>query len=576
MEIEKNKELNTKDEHWLLVLILLVAAFFRLWQASAFNVGSDGALYAFRALGWFDYLGGGQTTPIQWFGHIPGWAYLSFHDAPVLGFLIERIFFSLFGDSAFVLRLPFALAGVGSAFLIYLTVRRFKNHLTASLASFLFAISAYATWASLYGYLEGFEIFFITLSLYCLTSWVKKGEAKWLNYLALAVGASLLTKYTTIFLLPACFVLIFWLAPRKNSDKKHIGESSLGKFLWPVVLFISVLSPAILYNLQVFRWRGHFDAALSSMVGLHPSDFSGIAGRSISFNILAGLRSVFDSLANYVSWPLLIVFAGSVFMVTYLMIKKRETVLEKIIIIPLGFLLAMTAFSGTADRMLPIITPFISIVSALGLVLFYEKINNKSKNLGCLAMGVVILVTIFEMFYSFNTNVLSKPVGQSKIFYAENRLYDLGWNDLDIYLRRDLMPKHITLDPPNKLEEMVLTGKDLTGRNVIFVDDRASWFSGMWYITKYPLLYRLPVFSSTLLFENDSDRLLQQMRDKNVQKMFFVFVADERLMDSVKIKNERLKEMATKLKDQLDKNKSLRKIINNAEDKPAFFVYELS
>jgi len=576
MEIKKNSEVNTKDEPWLLVLILLVAGFFRLWQASAFDIGSDGALYAFRALGWFDYLGGGQTTPIQWFGHIPGWAYLSFHDAPVLGFLIEKIFFFFFGDSAFVLRLPFALAGIGTTYLVYLTVRRFKDRFTATLASFLFAVSAYATWASLAGYLEGLEIFFITLSLYCLTSWAKTRKDKWLNYLALAVGASLIVKYTAIFLLPAFLVLIFLLKPVEIKKEKRVELFNWKRFCCPLVLFISVLSPAILYNLQVFRWRGHFDAALSSMVGLHPADFSGIASRGAGFDVFAGLRSIFNILVNYISWPLLIIFVGSIFIVIYLAIKKKETSLEKIMVVNLGFLLAMVAFSGIADRMLPIIVPLISIVSALGLVFLYKKINDKSKNLGYLAMGLVILVSAFEMFYSFNTNVLSKPIGQSRIFYAESRLYDLGWNSLDKYLRDELMPKHLTLNSPNKLEDMVLAGEDLTERNVIFIDDRASWFSGMWYIIKYPLLYRLPVFSSVLLFENGSDELLQQMKDNKIQKMFFVFVADERLMDSAKIKNEQLKEMATKLKDQLDKNKSLRKIINNAENKPAFFVYELS
>ena len=59
-------------------------------------VGDD-ALYSSRALGWLDYLGGGQTTPIQWFEKIPWWGYLSFHDAPPLVFAVQRLFFAVFG-----------------------------------------------------------------------------------------------------------------------------------------------------------------------------------------------------------------------------------------------------------------------------------------------------------------------------------------------------------------------------------------------------------------------------------------------------------------------------------------------
>lgn len=559
----------------IITIILIVAAFFRLWQASAFDIGSDGALYAFRALGWFDYLGGGQTTPLQWFGHIPGWAQLSFHDAPVLGFLIEKVFFTFLGDSAFVFRLSFALAGVGSVYLIYLIVGNFKNQLTAGLASFLFAVSAYAVWASLSGYLEGFEIFFIVLSLYCLSCLFKEEKIKWLNYLALAVGASLLVKYTAIFLLPAYLFLILWLKPFKIKKEKKEKTLNWKKFCWPVFLFVGILSPAIVYNLQVWRWRGHFDAALSSMVGLHPADFSGIASRGINFDLLANLRSVLNILINYTSWPLLTFFTGSVFLIGYLAIKKKELILEKIIIVTLGFLLLMVSFSGTADRMLPIIVPFISIISALGFVFLFEKISLKGKIWGYLWAGVIVFLIGFEVFYSLNTNVLPRPIGQSRVFYAENRFVDLGWNNLERYLRRDLLPKSLVLNPPRELGKMDLTGKELAGKNIIFIDDRASWFSGMWYVLKYPLFYRAPVLSSTLLFSNDTANLLQQMKNNGAQKMFFIFIADDRLIDPVKLKNEPLKEVTTKFREYLEKKRALKKTINTADNKPAFYIYEL-
>ena len=78
-----------------LVLILALAAILRFWNLAQPDLLTDDALYSVRALGWFDYLGGGQTTPVQWFGYIPWWANLSFHDAPPTIFLIQKIFFVL-------------------------------------------------------------------------------------------------------------------------------------------------------------------------------------------------------------------------------------------------------------------------------------------------------------------------------------------------------------------------------------------------------------------------------------------------------------------------------------------------
>ena len=44
-----------------------------LWFGGIFygDIYSDNALNSFRSIGWCDRLLGGQSTPIDWFGHIP-------------------------------------------------------------------------------------------------------------------------------------------------------------------------------------------------------------------------------------------------------------------------------------------------------------------------------------------------------------------------------------------------------------------------------------------------------------------------------------------------------------------------
>jgi 4-amino-4-deoxy-L-arabinose transferase-like glycosyltransferase len=114
----KNK-LNKKTTI-LLVLIILVAIFFRVWNMNSFDISGDNSLNSFRALGWVDFIQGeGQTGPMQWFGKTPAWAKWSFQDAPPLVFAIQHVSFSLFGDSTFAARLPFVIAGVLTVLVIF-------------------------------------------------------------------------------------------------------------------------------------------------------------------------------------------------------------------------------------------------------------------------------------------------------------------------------------------------------------------------------------------------------------------------------------------------------------------------
>ncbi len=63
----------------------------------------DEPAYLVRSMGWHDSLGSNlQSTPAQWFDSVPWWSNLSFHDHPPLVFAVNKVSFSLFGDSLFV------------------------------------------------------------------------------------------------------------------------------------------------------------------------------------------------------------------------------------------------------------------------------------------------------------------------------------------------------------------------------------------------------------------------------------------------------------------------------------------
>ena len=152
-----------KTKYWLLA-ILVAAGLFRAIPMLTPDLVTDDSLYSFRALGWYDYLGGDQASPISWFGEIPWWANLSFHDAPPVGFAVQKIFFTLFGDTVFAARVPFVLSGVVTVFLLYALLALLFDRRTGLLGAAILAVLPLHVWGSVIGYLEGIEVMFMAKS----------------------------------------------------------------------------------------------------------------------------------------------------------------------------------------------------------------------------------------------------------------------------------------------------------------------------------------------------------------------------------------------------------------------------
>src|SRR3989344_763280 len=115
------------NTHILLLAVLLLGFSVRIWGLGSAEIFHDEGLYAFRSIGYLDYVQNiDQTTPIEWFAdrELPWWTNLSFHDAPPLFFMVQHIFFRIFGDSLFVARLPSLIAGMFAIWLMFLIARQ--------------------------------------------------------------------------------------------------------------------------------------------------------------------------------------------------------------------------------------------------------------------------------------------------------------------------------------------------------------------------------------------------------------------------------------------------------------------
>lgn len=293
---------------FILTLIVLLGASVRLWGLGAGELAFDEGLYAFRSIGYLDYLeSAAQPTPIQWLADVPAlpsWLKLSFHDHPPLLFVVQHGFFRVLGDSLFAARLPSALAGTASMFLFFLIVRALARKLglagrerlglpgdeIAGLAAALLASVSFAlVWVSRTAMLEALLIFLVLLNLYLFLRFLDQPR-RWLAFGAM-FGLALLTKYVGVFLIPAYAALLALYRPLLLRDWR----------LWAALLVaVAVFLPVIVYNVNFYRAFGHFDLQFSYLLNQATPEWQGASGKTQE-----PFSNLFENLAIIFSIPFL-------------------------------------------------------------------------------------------------------------------------------------------------------------------------------------------------------------------------------------------------------------------------------
>ncbi len=442
---------------YFLIAILLGAAFLRLYGLSRGDTVNDEVLIAFRGLGMMDFDEAEfQTTPREWFdpavlsGKIdipaaheeinraraagitapPWWVHLSFHDHPLLAFLTQSLFLNVFGENSFVFRLPSALLGIVSVFLLYRIVQLLYKSETAALgAALIFAITVNGVYISRTGMQEPYVIFFILLTAY----WFLRGLEKRVYLLAagIALGMGILAKYTAFIIAPAIFLyLIIW---RRDLLKE--------KFLWAGIgAALLIISPIVVYNWELYRTVGHFDFQLSYIFGQHPEVWKVTPGKEIG-SLIDRVRVLPARLIATNSWLFLILGVISICGAVISVCKNMRIFFQRhFFVITAGiFTLLLMLVIGPAYRFLTMLTLWLAI--AIGLCAAWV-IQHWPQRLAWFSYIAAAIIT-FELFYSWNNQIAYYPVGSrpwlsSKVRY-EN--YNWGYNALGEYMEKELAGK---------------------------------------------------------------------------------------------------------------------------------------
>lgn len=389
---------------YILITILVLTAFLRLYRLDYPNkFVFDEVYHAYTAK---EYLKGNKDAWSPWGKSEPGVAFEWLHP-PIEKEIMTASMFLFKSTDAWAWRLPGALLGILSVFLVYkLAKLLFKSETVSLLSAFLFSIDGLVFVQSRTGMNDAYLVAFTLLSLIFFI------QKKYI-FSALFMGIALATKWPGIFLALIYFPILIY----QQQFKK---------------LFYFILIPPIIYLLS---YTPYF------LIGYKWSDFIELHNQIWWYQ--THLQATHDYSSPWWSWPLNLypiwyfvdyqdnfianIFAsgnpalfwiGSVSLIITLwqFVKTRS---YNLLIILLGFLVFWLPWSISPRIMF--LYHFSPSVPFLALSLGYQ-LNNLLKERVGRNLAIVILVTIilsFILIYPFLTGV-PIPKELVRFFFVTN------------------------------------------------------------------------------------------------------------------------------------------------------------
>jgi dolichyl-phosphate-mannose-protein mannosyltransferase len=178
----------------------------------------------------------------------PGFAYEWTHP-PVakLGMVVGMF---IFGQNSFGWRIPGALLGVGSVFLVYLLAKTiFDDEVIGLLSAGVFSLDGLVLVMSRIGMNDSYILFFMLLSVYLYLSAPREGTSG-RNFLsAFTFGLAIASKWSAIWAVPI-FVVIFF------SQKRKLDWSYIWFFILPELVYLASYFDMFLTGHNLTIWWG--------------------------------------------------------------------------------------------------------------------------------------------------------------------------------------------------------------------------------------------------------------------------------------------------------------------------------
>lgn len=214
----------------IIAAIILLAFVLRFWQLGTYPaLNADEAAIGYNTYSLLET--GKDEHGNPWPIH-----FQSFNDYKPGGyFYLVMPFIKFMGLTTLAVRIPGALLGVATVFVLYLLVKRlFDDEVLALISSFFLAISPWHIHFSRGGWEVNVATFFMTFGVYLFIKWVKDKEKIPLYFSALSFAASLYTYHAARLVIPLLGITL--LIIYRNRVKDNLKNVLVAGFIGLIVL----------------------------------------------------------------------------------------------------------------------------------------------------------------------------------------------------------------------------------------------------------------------------------------------------------------------------------------------------
>lgn len=449
------------------------------------------------------------TTPWNWYvdkDTLPFWTQLSFNDHPPLHFASIWLATHIFGIKLWVVRLPSILYSLASIIIVVALLRYLNLKKGIYFTAFYLAILPWHIFISRTADQESGVIFWMLSTLYCI---LKTKEKKWYWWVMLGItfSSSLLTKYSGVMLLP--IFIIFFIKYRWYKIK----------YFWLFIAVVSiVLSPIIIYNIQVYNLRGHFDLQVTRFLKQDTSVDWSVNEQGIW---QGSMIEIFNYIKDFSSWVTLPVALYVLFGIFIILKRWKSIAFDTKILSYFGLFAGMILSVLTLSdyrRSAIVITFFIISIGALS----HYVIKNKN----FLLLTIFVIGILSSILVSMGDRMNKQFF--SPVFAASFQKEIRGFQSFEDWFQKNFKFKEMPLHFASFNKWIDFLSDKIAKQNTpIFVyDQRFRWFGMTWYFYRhsfynmsYPVI-QSSIFVNLLLEKNDimSDNIIYYIQVDKASK----------------------------------------------------------
>jgi len=324
---------------------------------------------------------------------------------PPLDYWIGKLFL-LFGNTDFTVRLPAALFGVASVWLLYRIIGRETQPSIAFAAAVTMAILPYHIYFSQYARPYAIAIFFFLALLHCLQIIANSAEMRWSRYIVLFVVSFCFLMSRTLAPLAVMGAIILMvvvattLKYTRYSDKVPLTTRRLMAVLGAIMLALVAYTPFLLNITQV---SGRYLKAKSSMLDTIANGFA-------NFSLVPMWQSYITQTEplGWILLPLLIAAYWQAVVTNKLFLRFAAILLPVVIVINLFVFQAKVNYTFRPPYAIYLL-PMILLFAAIGLRGILEKVPHSKQFAARVSVALLaVLVTGFTLHSTLQFKALRK------------------------------------------------------------------------------------------------------------------------------------------------------------------------